>query len=372
MRASTVLAACSALSALSFSSLTAQQRTTLGGYGEVHYTNPGGANTPAEVNVKRFVVFLAHTFNDQLSFRSELEVEDAKLEGGALGGEVALEQLYLDYRLGAGATIRTGLVLVPIGIVNEIHEPPTFNGVARPAFHHDVIPTTWREIGVGAWGMLPVAGLSWRAYLVNGLRASGFDGAEGVRGGRQEGKEATFANPSLTGRVEYARPGLKIGAAFWYGGTTGGDTLLGTGTTRAPMAVLAADARWNRGPLAVRAEVATISISDAGLINSTYSGDAGSRITGGYIEGAFNVLRAAAPATSQRLNVFARHERYDTHAAVPAGTPRNDAYARNVTTLGVTYLPIPQVAFKGDYAFLRNRARLGEGEVLSLGIGYWF
>src|SRR5216684_4363890 len=147
--------------------LAAQERTTVGGYGEVHYTNRTGPDTPGTVNLKRFVVYLAHSFNDQIAFRSELEVEDAKLEGAQPGGAVALEQAYLDYRLSDALTVRSGLVLPPVGIVNETHEPPTFNGVDRPGFDNDVIPTTWREIGVGAVGRVPgVEGLSYRVYLV--------------------------------------------------------------------------------------------------------------------------------------------------------------------------------------------------------------
>src|SRR5207244_3749257 len=94
------------------------------------------------VNLARFVVYLAHSFDERLAFRSELEVEDAKIEGGQAGGEVSLEQAYLDYRLGDWITLRTGLVLPPVGIINETHEPSTFNGVERPGFDHDVIPTT--------------------------------------------------------------------------------------------------------------------------------------------------------------------------------------------------------------------------------------
>src|SRR6185436_2439107 len=148
------------------------ERTTVGGYGEVHYANFSGPDTPGEINVKRFVVYLAHTFNERIAFRSELEVEDAKVEGGEEGGEVALEQIYLDYILSPAFTLRAGLVLPPLGIVNETHEPPTFNGVERPGFDNDVIPTTWREIGVGVVGALPGAsGVSYRAYLLNGLKA---------------------------------------------------------------------------------------------------------------------------------------------------------------------------------------------------------
>ena len=352
---------------------TAQESTTIGGYGELHYTNRSGRNTPAEINLRRFIVYLAHTFNDRLTFRSELELEDAKIEGGAAGGEVALEQAFLDYRLSDRLTLRTGLVLPPVGIINETHEPPTFNGVDRPAFDHDVIPTTWRELGVGIVGTLAMAeGLSYRLYLVNGLRADGFSDAEGIRGGRQEGREASFANPSLTGRLEWVRPGLRVGGSFWYGGTTAGDTLLGTGSFDAPLSVFSADARYELSGFSLRGVIANASVGDAQQINALYGGAVGSRIAGGYVEGAYNLLHRLAPKSTQRLNAFVRHERFNTHAAVPTGTTRNDEFARRVTTLGLAYKPTWNTVFKGDYEIRRTRGGTAEGETLRFGMGYQF
>src|SRR5215210_5156427 len=349
------------------------ESTTVGGYGEVHYTNASGPDSPGEINVRRFVVYLAHSFNEHLAFRSEVELEDAKIEGGEEGGEVALEQLYLDYLISPALTVRAGLLLPPVGIVNEIHEPPTFNGVARPSFDRDVIPTTWREIGVGAVGALPGSlGLSYRIYLVNGLKASGFSAASGIRGGRQEGKEASFANPSLTGRLEWARPGLRLGGSFWYGGSANQDTLLGTGAFDNAVAVLSADARYDVGPFMFRGVVAHISVADAEAINAVHGTQVGSRIAGGYVEAAYNVLSSLAPASSQRLNAFLRYENYNTQAGVPAGVVANDALARRTTTFGLTYKPLYNVVFKGDYQLQRNRAGLGERDVASLGVGYQF
>jgi hypothetical protein len=345
----------------------------VGGYGEVHYTNPTGPASPGIVNVKRFVVYLAHSFTDRLAFRSELEVEDTKVEGGAPGGEVALEQAYLDYQVSSAFTVRAGLVLPPIGIVNEVHEPPTFNGVERPQFDNDVIPTTWRDIGIGAVGTLPgSAGLSYRVYLVNGLRADGFDAASGIRGGRQEGKEASFANPSMTGRLEWAGPGLKLGGSFWYGGSANQDPALGSGTFDNAVAVIAADARYDLGPLMFRGVLANVSIGDAEAINAAYGGQVGSRIAGGYVEAAYNLLAALAPSSTQRLNSFLRYENYNTQAGVPTGVVRDDALARRITTFGLSYKPVYNVVFKGDYQLQRNKADIGEGEVLSLGVGYQF
>lgn len=350
-----------------------EEHTTIGGYGEVHYTNATGPDTPGEVNVRRFVLYLAHSFSERLAFRSELEVEDTKVEGGEEGGEVALEQLYLDYTLSPAAIIRAGLVLPPIGIINETHEPPTFNGVERPAFDRDVIPSTWRDIGVGLVGALPgSSGISYRVYFLNGLVASGFSADAGIRGGRQEGKEASFANPSLTGRLEWARPGLRLGGSFWYGGSANQDPALGTGTFDNAVALVSADARYDVGPFMFRGVVANVSIADADLIDAAYGTGVGSRIAGGYVEGAYNLLGTLAPASAQQLNAFVRHERYNTQAGVPSGVTRDDALARRITTFGLSYKPVYNVVFKGDYQLRRNRAGVGEDEQLSLGVGYQF
>ncbi|MEO8139105.1 MAG: hypothetical protein ABI742_05635 [Gemmatimonadota bacterium] len=348
-------------------------RTTIGGYGEVHYSNSSTAGSPGQVNLARFVVFIGHNFNERLSLRSELEVEDAKIAGGESGGEVALEQAYLDYRFSAPFTLRAGLFLLPIGIVNETHEPPTFNGVSRPSFDEVILPVTWREIGIGALGAVPgIEGLRYRAYIVNGLLASGFDAESGIRGGRQEGRQASFANPALTGRLEWSRPGLKLGGSVYYGGTANGDSSLGTGTFAAPVTLLAADARYDIGAFAFRAEAANLSVRDAGRINSTFGNGVGKRIAGWYAEGACNLLRLLAPASAQALNGFVRYERYDTQAVVAAGTIRDLTLARRITTFGLTYKPLWNVAFKADYQLRRNRAHTAEDEVFALGLGYQF
>ena len=373
LRYAPLLLACLCLLHLPLAAQDDSETTTVGGYGEVHYTNATGPDTPGEVNVRRFVIYLAHSFSERLAVRSELELEDAKIEGGEPGGEVALEQLYLDYTLSPAITLRTGLLLPPVGILNETHEPPTFNGVDRPLFEQDVLPTTWRELGAGVVGMLPgSSGLSYRVYLVNGLRAEGFDAVSGIRGGRQEGKEASFANPSVTGRLEWARPGFTVGGSFWYGGSANQDPALGTGSFDNAVALVAADARYDAGPLMFRGVIANISISDADRINATYGGQVGSRIAGGYIEAAYNLLSTVAPASTQRLNAFVRHERFNTQAGVPDGIIQDESLARRITTFGLSYKPAYNVVFKGDYQLQRTRAGLAEGELLSLGVGYQF
>ena len=212
-----------------------------------------------------------------------------------------------------------------------------------------------------------------RLYLVNWkVVAEGFSEDGGIREGSGEGQEASFANPSLTGRLEWTRPGLTIGGAFWYGGTANGDPTLGTGTFSAPITLLALDARYDVGAASFRGEAANVSISDAGAIDAQIASPIGSRLSGGYVEGAYNVLHHLAPASTQKLNVFLRHERYDMHASVPAGIAPNRALARRITTYGLTYKPTWNTSFKCDYQLVRNEAGVNEHNVLSLGVGFQF
>ena len=318
---------------------TTAGKLTIGGYGEVHYSNSTGPDTPGLVNVKRFVIYAGYAFNERITLHSELELEDTRIEGGESGGEVALEQAYLDYRFSNAFTLRTGLLLPPIGIINETHEPPSFNGVERPDFDNDVIPTTWRDIGVGAVGQIPgVNGLSYRVFLVNGLKAEGFTrrGRAFVRGGRRA-EEASFANPSFTGRVEYA-PGGSQGRRFvlvWWHGQPGSRTRhrrirrARSGGHRVMPAMTTAPsccARWE----------ATIEVYDADKINAVYG--LGRRPTDRRWLRRGRLQSAPAPALRNRAS--ASTHLCATITTIPRprrlpGTPDDATLARRITTFGL-------------------------------------
>ncbi|MEZ4288527.1 MAG: FMN-binding protein [Polyangiales bacterium] len=200
--------------------LNAPEKTTIGGYGELHLnvSMPKGNDTEAEVDMHRLVLFFAHRFNDRISLYTEFEVEHALVGPGA-PGQVGIEQATLDWRLTKNDAVylRTGIVLVPMGVINQWHEPPIFHGVERPRVDTLVIPTTWREAAVGIWGR-PIEGLQYELYLMSGMDADGFSGWSGLRGGRQSAAVAVTNGPAFAGRVEY-EPRLRqiIGASFYLG-----------------------------------------------------------------------------------------------------------------------------------------------------------
>ena len=157
---------------------------SIGGYGQMFYTNyqNGGAITSQNngVDLTRLVLYAGYKFNDWIVLNNEFEYEHA-VASAEDKGEVAVEFSYLDFLLHPMANIRTGLILVPMGFLNEIHEPLFFQGNARPYVEQVIIPTTWREMGIGLHGDL-FADLHYRMYLMNGLNGAGFTSAGIAKG----------------------------------------------------------------------------------------------------------------------------------------------------------------------------------------------
>ena len=152
----------------------------------------------------RFVLLFTHRFSDRLRFVSEVELEHAVVEGLEEAGELELEQAYLDFLVTRAFNVRAGMVLVPMGIINERHEPPVFHGVERPLVDTVVIPTTWFEVGAGVHGEIG-RGWRYRAYVLAPLNAAEFNAEDGLREGQQHGAEANAGRVAVTGRARVCR-----------------------------------------------------------------------------------------------------------------------------------------------------------------------
>ena len=112
------------------------------------------------------MLLVAHQFSDRIRFVSELELEHAFVEGLEESGELELEQAYVDFLLSRRFNVRAGMLLMPVGIINERHEPPVYYGVERPFVDTVIIPTTWFEVGAGVHGEVG-RGWRYRAYLTS-------------------------------------------------------------------------------------------------------------------------------------------------------------------------------------------------------------
>ena len=193
---------------------------TVGAYGEVTYNQPQGDN--GELDVQRLVLLFGYKFNDKTQFVSEIEVEHVE--------EIFVEQAFVNYAVGDNVSLRGGLMLVPMGIVNEFHEPTTFNGTERPAVDNVIVPTTWREIGVGVTGRFSAMSLGYQAYVFNGFKSTVSDGEDGLtgflkgssglRGGRQKAIKSTVDSPTFASKLDYyGIPGLRLGLSGYFGKT---------------------------------------------------------------------------------------------------------------------------------------------------------
>lgn len=335
--------------------------TAIGGYGELTLNVP--TNAPGVIDMRRFVLFFGHDFSDRIRFYSEVEVEHA-ISSATDQGEVEIEQAYLDGLLNRRLNLRGGIILMPVGIINIYHEPPSFNGVDRPDVDTFVIPTTWREPGIGIFGEL-AEGLRYQAYLVNGFNANGFTAESAIRDGHQEAQLAHAGDMGGVLRLDYEPSLGTVFGASAYRGTSRNTLPASLGSV--PVTLIEADVRTRRGAFSARAEAAVLFIDNAGALNQALAaaspeqaaaGPVSSQSRGGYLEGAYDLLRLMAPESTQALNAFARLDYADTQAAVPAGFQSRLEFRRLSEVFGLVYKPIPQIALKADYRF----RQLGDGK----------
>ena len=341
----------------------------LSGYMDFHF-NKGDGDDPI-LDFHRFVLLMSHSFSPRLRFVGELELEHAFVEGLEESGELELEQAYVDFLLSRRVNVRAGMVLMPIGIINERHEPPVFHGVERPFVDTVIIPSTWFDVGAGLHGEI-ARGFRYRAYVVAPLNALDFSAEEGIRGGRQKGSEANVRNVAYTGRVEYLGiRGLTLGAGVWTGESSFATPRLDT-TVR----IGEVDARYRRDRLELRGQFAQVHIGDAARLNDALGRAIGvvpniaEQLRGSYIEAAYRVWNAGSP---RDLVAFVRYENFDTQHRMPEGFVPLKEFDRDAWVIGTTYYPDPDIAIKADYVRLRNQSGLvPQRHFVNVGLGWWF
>ena len=345
---------------------------SIGGYGELNYVNSiADSASPATADALRLVTYIGYKFNEDITFNSEIELEHAFVEGDDdAPGEVALEFASLDFAWKPTLNFRAGLLLTPMGFINEVHEPPYFYGVFRPLTERQILPATWREIGAGAFGRLGEQ-VEYRAYVMTGFNAEGFS-ASGIRDGRQEGGESLAENFAFVGRVDVTPdllPGLDFGGSFYAGKA---DQNQGLPETK--LWIAEAHAQYRRGPFHSRALFAYSDISGAGALSSALGKAPNESIAqsmlGGYLELAYDVWPLLFGESNERaLEPFVRLEYLDTQHDVAAAFVEDRNLAFSVLSTGLSYYPHPNVVLKAEY---RNQnARAGERpDEIALGLGF--
>ena len=327
-------------------------KTSIGGYGELHYN--GGATD--EIDLHRFVVNLNHDFNDDIRFHSEIEIEHA-LSGEGEPGEVEIEQAFVEFDLTDDDAHRAkaGVFLVPVGILNETHEPATFFGVERNPVEKNIIPTTWWEGGAALSGQFGSSGFGYDVAAHSGLATpTSGSNAFKIRNGRQKVAEAEATDPAFTGRVKWTGyPGVELGVTGQYqkdisqnsGDDDNVDATLfeaHADLERAGFGLRALYARWDldgTGPEAVGRD----------------------EQTGFYIEPSYRFDTPIGEA-----GVFGRYNFWDN----AAGDSTDSEFDQ--VDIGFNYWPHENVVLKADYAFIDGPSAGDDDELLNLGVGWQF
>lgn len=326
-------------------------KTTLGGYGELHYNNlsgKGGASDKDEIDFHRFVLFFGHEFNDDIRFFSELELEHS-IAGDGKNGEIELEQAFLDFDLNDEHTARAGLFLLPVGIINETHEPPTFYGTERNPVEKNIIPATWWAAGAGAHGQLG-AGFSYDAYVHSGLAV---DNGFSVRSGRQKVSKAKANDLAATARLKYTGiAGLELAVSAQHQQDMGQGLVTGLESGN----LIETHAIWANGPFTLKALYAMWDINGSAVKSA-----GADKQEGFYLEPSYRL--------SDKFGLFARFNQWDNLAGSNTGAAKDSE--KQQWDVGINYWPHEDVVIKADYQYQSNDNGV-EQNGLNLGVGYQF
>lgn len=321
-------------------------KTMIGGYGELHYN---ALDSKDEIDFHRFVLFFGHRFSDRINLYSELEVEHTQAGEGKNGGEVAMEQAFLNFDLTDSLSAKAGVILVPAGILNETHEPPTFYGVERNPVETNIIPTTWRETGAGLSGSFG-QGFGYDLLLSSGLKTpTTGSSAYSIRSGRQSGRQADANNAAVTARLKWTgAPGTEIAATV----QRQADVTQGTvaNSVAGEATLWEAHAALTRGPFGLRALYATWNLDGTGP--KALGRD---EQTGWYVEPSFKLI--------PKFGVFARYNVWDNEAGNSTDSEKKQ------TDIGFNYWPHENVVVKFD---IQRQSGTANDNGFNLGIGYMF
>jgi hypothetical protein len=330
--------------------------TKISGYGELEYIfnkdngNGNGGNT---LDPHRVVLNVTSQLADWIDFNSELEWEHGGSDGGA-DGSISVEQAYLTFRLNPALRVNTGVMLMPMGAVNQNHEPVNFYSSARPALDTFLIPSTWQEMGLGISGALH-SKVDYQLMAVTGLNGAKFDAEKGLREGRQGCGKDSNRNFAVTGRLD-VRPLENVSTSLsLYSGNSAP-----SGSPTAYTTIAAIDARYRFSDFELAGEYVHVYQDRPDVLNT----EIGRNMSGYWVEGAWHAMPTAwkkGKLSNADAVLFARYSQLNTQeggASDPSKT--SGRFNRNYTTAGISFMPIPSVAIKADYQFFGDRCAAGE------------
>ena len=357
--------------------------TSISSYGEIGYSRPTRAAQNTQVDVGRAVIGITHRFDDKTKFVGEFEYEHA-IVSSTDRGEAEVEQLYVEREFKNGLRAKAGLHLMPAGFLNQTHEPTTYHGVFRNFVESTIIPTTWREAGLGLSGTNSSA-LSWDIGLTTGFDLTKWDvnATEGrIRGPLQathgEGQFANARDLSTYAALNWRGiPGLQIGGFIFTGKVGHRRDNFNSTTHNSSLTLYDLHARYQVSGWDFSALYSRGSISNTEGVNANLSAAATaanptlipSKFYGGYVQAAYKLLQWE----DYSLHPFARYERFNTAAgygSLSATTPGAAAQPdEKVFTAGLTLRVGKGVVLKTDYQkFGTDKTR----DRFNVGMGYSF
>jgi len=347
-------------------------KTTVGGYGEIEfnkYNNTNEFNNQMDLN--RFVILVGHSFTDQLRFFSEIEWEHA-VASSVDKGETEIEQAFIYDQIKDAFNFKVGLILIPLGILNETHEPPTYYGVERNFVETLIIPSTWREGGIGIYGELG-EGIQYDIGITSGFDVGKIANPNPTLSDAHQELSLAIANDlSVYSALNYLRtPGLRIGGGLFTGNTgqNGASNPLLRGVN-ARLALWDVHGQYSLGQMDIQAVFTRGTWADSGRVSSALTASTGDSVQiilpsvffGWYGQAAYHVWKSG----DTDVATFIRYEHYNTQEEVDAGFVSNPADNETVITAGINFKIHPQVVFKMDYQKFdtdinKNRFDLGMG-----------
>ena len=383
------------LSAFIFADEFVEEATTLGGYGEMHWDMEAN-DGDGKLDFHRFIFYIKHQFNSEWSMMSEIEIEHNMVYSDGDGGYLAMEQAHLNYWNGDWG-FKGGVLLVPAGITNEYHEPPTFMSVERPEYNKYIIPTTWFDNGFAFYGTH--GDFNWNYTMVGDL--NGDDIGEGIRSARAKGVYSTAASWTKTVQGSWTgMDGLKVGGSVtmndapathvnstdWDADVDNGDGTFGAywencgatmdqacnnEITRESVGfnLTEFNATYSKNNMYARLESGTISYTDnlhQVLVDPDEEEDSGDEYyeaelreikssSGHYLDLGYNI--ADLLKCDGDLFVWTRTSSYNKD---------DDRAAKDISLFGVTYKPANNISFKFE------TGESGGSDVMRMGLGYMF
>ncbi|MDR1021892.1 MAG: hypothetical protein LBL94_01230 [Prevotellaceae bacterium] len=393
----------------------AASRLQIGGYGEAvmqrmlysdspsRYAYPAShaSETHGRMDLPHVVFYLGYDFGRGWKMATEVEFEHGgagaayeieKTEAGEYeteiekGGEVAIEQFWIEKTFAPYANLRMGHIIVPVGLTNQHHMPVEFFSALRPEEESAILPCTWHETGVSFWGR---AG-AWRyeALFIAGLDAERFSDAGWIANGSTSPYEFKIAN-AYAGALRldnYSVKGLRWGLSGYYGYSAANSLKperYAARSAKGIVAIGALDAVYNDHNVLARASFIygnlggsyDISIVNKRLPSASPSPrtDVASDALSWYVEAGYNVLSLFSHRRSSseaKLYAYAHYGFYDSMYRTAEGIPDKAWCARTILSGGLNYFPLKEVVIKAEYSFGKLAAPYNNEPAISLGIGY--